>query len=122
MPTSTVAASAITVDEEGLVKQVLQRYRKAYEGLDAQSARAVWPQVNEPALARAFSGLQSQTLTFDDCNVRLRGEAAAATCHGTARYVPKVGSREPRTESRVWNFTLKKAGSDWKIETARAER
>jgi hypothetical protein len=109
-------------DEVGLVKQTLQRYRSAYDGLDATSAQVVYPAVNQTALARAFDGLESQTLTFDSCDVELRGEAATATCHGSARYVPKVGSREPRTEPRTWNFTLHKAGSDWKIDSARAER
>jgi hypothetical protein len=111
-----------TPDDHALVTVALQRYRKAYEGLDAQSAHAVWPAVNQAALARAFDGLESQSLTFDACDVRLRGEAASATCHGSARYVPKVGSRDPHIEPRVWNFTLRKAGSDWKIDTARAER
>jgi tetratricopeptide (TPR) repeat protein len=109
-------------DDNLLVKQALQRYRTAYEGLDAQSAQAVWPAVNEAALARAFDGLESQSLTFDACDVRLRGESATATCQGSARYVPKIGSREPRVEPRVWNFSLHKSGGDWKIESARAER
>src|SRR4051812_19540321 len=109
-------------DDSVLVKQALQRYRTAYEGLDARSARAVWPAVNEAALARAFDGLESQSLTFEACDVRLRGEAATATCHGSARYVTKIGSRDPRIEPRVWNFTLRKSGSDWKIDSARAER
>jgi len=111
-----------TVDDRLLVQQTLQRYRSAYEGLDAQSAHAVWPAVNQVALARAFNGLESQSLTFDACDVRVRGEAATAICQGTARYVPKVGSREPRVEPRVWNFTLRKSGTDWKIDSARAER
>jgi tetratricopeptide (TPR) repeat protein len=123
VPISTPLSSrSDTPGDDVLVKQVLQRYRSAYEGLDAQSAQAVWPAVNQTALARAFDGLESQSLTFDACDVRLRGEAATATCHGSARYVPKVGSRDPKVESRVWNFTLHKAGSDWKIESARAER
>ena len=105
-----------------MVKQVLQRYRSAYDGLDARSARAVWPNVNELALARAFDGLESQSLTFENCDVNLRGEAAKATCRGSARYVPKVGSHEPRVEPRTWSFTLRKSGADWKIESARAER
>jgi hypothetical protein len=101
---------------------VLQRYRTAYEGLDARSARAVWPAVNETALARAFDGLASQTLTFEACDVSLRGDIAAAICRGSARYVPKVGSHEARIEPRTWNFTLKRNGIDWKIESARAAR
>lgn len=111
-----------SANDEQLVKQALQRYRSAYEGLDAPSARAVYPAVNEAALARAFDGLQSQTLTFDDCDVQVHGDSANASCHGTARYVPKVGSREPRIEPRRWTFILRRAGTDWKIDTARAER
>jgi len=122
--TAPPPASAVpTVDDESLVKQTLQRYRHAYEGLDAQSAHAVWPNVDQAALARAFGGLTSQSITFDRCDVQLRGGAAAsATCRGTARYVPKIGNREPRVEPRVWNFALKKDGGEWKIDSARAER
>jgi hypothetical protein len=109
-------------DEGSLIRQALQRYRSAYEGLDAQSAQAVWPAVNQAALARAFDGLQSQSLTFEGCDLRVRGEAATATCHGSARYVTKIGNREPHVEPRVWNFTLHKAAGDWKIDSARAER
>jgi hypothetical protein len=119
------AAAAIVpprADDEQLVKDVLQRYRAAYDELDARRARAVWPGVNETALERAFQDLESQSLTFDACEVKLRGAAATATCRGTARYVPKVGSREPRVESRVWTFTLQKAGEAWQIQNARAER
>ena len=123
MPVSMpIPPSVDAPDDSMLVKQALQRYRSAYEGLNAQSAQAVWPAVNQAALARAFDGLESQSLTFDACDVRVRGEGATATCHGSARYVTKVGSRDPRVEPRVWSFTLRKAGSDWKIDSARADR
>lgn len=124
-PAAASATASVVVpvpDDEVLVKQALQRYRSAYEGLDARSARVVWPAVNVEALARAFDGLESQSLMFDACDVRLRGDAANATCRGSARYVTKVGSHEPRTEPRTWMFTLKKSGVDWKIESARAGR
>jgi len=111
-----------SVDQSAMVRQTLQRYRSAYDGLDASSAHAVWPAVNQVALARAFEGLESQTLTFNACDVRVRGEAATATCQGSASYVPKIGNRQPRTEARTWNFTLHKAGDDWTIDSARAER
>jgi hypothetical protein len=110
------------VDDELPVQQTLRRYRVAYDGLDARSAQAVWPSVNQTALARAFDGLASQKLTFENCDVQLHGEAATATCRGNTRYVPKIGSREPKIEPRVWNFTLSKAGSDWKIDSARVDR
>jgi hypothetical protein len=120
-PIPPPVAAALS-DDNLLVKQTLQQYRTAYEGLDAQSAHAVWPAVNQAALARAFDGLESQSLTFDACEVRVRGESAIAICQGSARYVPKIGNRQPRTEPRVWNFSLRKAGADWKIDSARAER
>jgi hypothetical protein len=122
---AVVGAVAIPTapDEERMVRQTLQRYRTAYDDLDAHMAQAVWPAVNETALARAFDGLESQRLIFDNCNVQLAAIGrATATCRGSARYVPKVGSRDPRVEPRVWNFTLRKAGDDWQIETARADR
>jgi hypothetical protein len=111
-----------SADDELPVQRALLRYRVAYDDLNARSAQAVWPSVNQAALARAFDGLASQKLTFENCDVQLRGEAATATCRGNTRYVPKIGSREPRTEPRVWNFRLSKAGSDWKIDSARVDR
>ncbi len=122
LPGPRPAAVALFDADEAQVKLTLQRYRTAYDDLDAQSARAIYPAVNELALARAFDGLSSQTLTFDTCDVQLHGDGATATCRGSARYVPKVGTREPRTESRSWTFALRKSGSDWKIESARAMR
>ena len=103
------------------MEQTLQRYRTAYDRLDARSARAVWPGVNEGALARAFSGLASQTLTFNACDVAVDGEVARATCRGTAKYI-QGGRSELRVEPRVWTFALRKRDSNWEIEDARAGR
>jgi hypothetical protein len=122
-PSLPAVSPAVAMPDDGsLIKQTLQRYRTAYEGLDARSAQAVWPAVNQAALARAFDGLESQSLTFTACDLRLRGEVATATCQGSARYVTKIGNREPHVEPRVWNFTLHKVAGDWTIESARAQR
>jgi hypothetical protein len=121
-PVRSAPTPTRTLPDQQLVEQTLQRYRLAYEDLDAASASAVWPAVDEAALARAFDGLVSQALTFENCDVRVDGNAATAACSGTARYIPKVGSRQPRVEPRRWNFSLRKRGSDWQIENARAER
>jgi hypothetical protein len=120
--TDSPTASIIpTGGDEEQVKEVLDRYRQAYEGLTARLARDVWPQVDEAALARAFGGLRSQKLTFDDCDLAVSGDSASVTCHGSTRYVPKVGSQDPRTEPRIWSFRLRKNGPDWKIQSMRAE-
>ncbi len=126
-PAASPSAAALdvapaTVDESAQVKALLERYQAAYERLDARSVHAVWPGVNEAALARAFGGLESQALDFKACYIQLRGATADVLCTGSTRYVPKVGSREPRVEQLAWNFKLRKSANDWEIETARAER
>jgi hypothetical protein len=110
------------IDERVLVDRTLQRYRTAYDRLDARLAQAVYPGIDGSALARAFDGLESQSIRFDACDVAVEGDAATATCRGTSRYVPKIGSREPRLEARVWTFTLQKADGAWMIAAARASR
>jgi hypothetical protein len=102
-----------------LIQTVLQRYRSAYRALDARSAREVWPGVNEAALSHAFDGLQSQTISFEACDIRVRGSGGGATCRGTASYVPKVGSQERRVEPRTWTFVLRKIGTDWIIQSVK---
>ena len=111
-----------TARDEDLVRRTLQQYRAAYESLDARSAHAVWPTVSEAALMRAFSGLESQQLNFDDCDVQVRGMTGLATCRGTMLYVPKVGSHDVRREPRVWTFDLRKVGDNWQINNARTAR
>jgi hypothetical protein len=128
-PAATIATAAPVEpaplrarSDRELVEDALQRYRGAYGRLNAQSAQAVYPTVNRVALARAFDGLESQSLTFDSCDVEVRGILARAICHGTARYVPKIGNRYPRTEPLVWSFELRKSNADWTIYYAKASR
>jgi hypothetical protein len=78
--------------------------------------------VNEGALAAAFAGLESQNVTFDACEIDVRGATANASCRGRARYVVKVGSREPRTEPRSWQIALRRTGEDWVIDSVRTSR
>jgi hypothetical protein len=121
-PAVVPVALVSTADERALVDQTLQRYRRAYNRLDARSAQAVYPAVNEHALARAFEDLESQVLLFESCVIDVQGRSANVTCRGSSHYVPKIGNHETRVERRVWNFTLRKDDGDWKIENARAAR
>jgi hypothetical protein len=119
---STAPALPIPVDDAALIRETLQRYRRAFNGLDARLAHAVYPGVDEAALAHAFEGLHSQSLEFDSCALDTREDSARAVCRGSARYVPKVGSRAPRSEPRVWTFRLNKDNGDWKITSAWTDR
>jgi hypothetical protein len=114
-PAST-ARTTILRDEDD-VRRVLGRYRAAYSALDPYAARMVWPTVDMKALTRAFDQLSSQTLQFNECRVSVTNVDAVATCDATASYVPRVGSRSPRTEGRRLRFELHKANEGWTIDS-----
>ncbi|HEY9467771.1 MAG TPA: hypothetical protein VIR54_31980 [Vicinamibacterales bacterium] len=98
------------------IQNTLARYRQAFNALSASAAREVWPTVNERSLSRAFDQLEEQQVSFDGCNVQVNeSDRAEAVCSGSARYVPRVGSRTPRTERREWHFNLVKQRDEWMI-------
>jgi hypothetical protein len=126
-PAAAPAAAAIVPppNESLRVRSVLDQYARAYGRLDVSAVRAVWPSVDERALARAFSDLSSQTVSFDRCDIDIDpqsgGSNARASCYGRASYVGKVGSQQ-RTESRTVRFELKRDGDAWKIHKAQTGR
>ena len=95
---------------------VLRRYKRAYNNLDAAGAHAVWPTVNRDALAKAFAGLTAQNLSLNRCDVEVTGDTARADCTGTARWTPRVGNAQ--VESRRWSFRLKSADQAMEIVSA----
>ena len=107
---------ALAADEQR-VRAVLAGYRDAFGSLDVNAARAVWPRVDMRALGRAFAQLSVQEFEFAACDISITGERASADCAGNARWVPKVGSKNTRVESRVWQFELRRIEQQWKIET-----
>lgn len=102
------------------IAEALKHLELAYGRRDATLAKAVWPTVNERALARAFDGLRSQSVTFDRCKMDVAGAAGEVECHGITTYVTRVGSQDRRTESRQWKFRVKKADDSWLIVSAAA--
>ena len=99
---------------------MLGQYRNAFNTLDAGAAVAVWPTVNEKTLLRAFERLDEQDVSFESCAIEVGGVHAEASCSGTARYVPKVGSRTPKAEARRWRFILRRASDGWLIDQIEA--
>ena len=117
-PASAVApaAGAAVIDTNTTgIQSALTRYREAFNALSASAAREVWPTVNERSLSRAFDRLEEQQGTFDGCQIQVNNERAEALCNGSARYVPRVGSRTPRVERRQWRFSLVKVRDEWLI-------
>jgi hypothetical protein len=106
------------------VQSVIDRYREAFDTLDAKVVESFWPSVDSRALGRAFAQLESQHLHFDRCDIQLAGARAFASCHGYAQLVRKAGSQDPRTEARQWTFTRGEVKDQWVIlgVDARQER
>jgi len=107
--------------EQQQVYATLKQYERAYEQLDANAVRAVWPSVDTRALARAFHDLKSQALVFDRCDVSLAtARAARAACRGRATYETRAGEQSARTEHLEWTFQLQKMNEEWRIVKASA--
>jgi hypothetical protein len=115
---SAPVAAAPPVDEEASIVQVLRHYERAVARKDPLGAKAVWPSLDDRALARAFNDLQSHSLALQDCRVTVDSVEARATCQGVATYLPKVGRRKPISASHEWTFNLAKAGGGWHIASA----
>ena len=117
-PAATSAPAPAAADEQ-MIRSVLGRYEAAYSRLDAAAASAVWPGVNQRALASAFQGLASQSIALGRCDVRVNGAIAMAQCSGSAQWTPKVGGGAQRA-ARQWRFDLRNNGGTWIITQATA--
>ena len=106
--------------DETAVRALLERYRGAYERLDADAASHAWPSMDRRVLARAFADLNSQSLTFDSCQIDVADGRGVASCRGRSTYVGRVGSRTPHSREGEWTFSLKKTGDEWHIDTVRS--
>jgi hypothetical protein len=100
---------------------VLDAYRESYDRLDAPSAALIWRGVDTRALARAFSNLSSQALSFDQCDVNVDGTQATALCRGELRYVRRVGAPTPRVLRLSWTIDLERGADRWVIASIKAD-
>jgi len=105
---------------ETAIETVLTQYRAAFRDLDAGAARAVWPSVDAKALRKAFDRLEEQDLIFNSCQIAVSDVRAVASCHGLARYVPRIGNKDLHDDRRQWEFKLSKVDDVWLIDTVSA--
>ena len=111
--------ASLEAREAAAVENLIEQYRRAFSTLNS-GVSDIWPGVNARALDKAFNELESQNFDFDKCTVQLNGAQAEATCTGSATFVPKVGNKTPRTQSRQWSFRFVRAGSRWIIDTVQS--
>lgn len=122
--TSHADTSAATASEDGnqtqRVLRVIQEYTRAFERLDIQATKAVYPSAPDRELRRAFRGLEGQRIRLDNCGVSISGSGqdANARCQGDYTYRPKVGSGLVRLNGREWIFSLSRNEGGWQILNA----
>jgi hypothetical protein len=122
-PSGAAGEAKPVTDDTTMIRETLQRYRRAYSGLDAAVVHAIYPGVDQAALAHAFEEIRSQSLEFDACTLDEQGDSARAVCRGSVRYVPAAGNvRGERHERRVWTFRLSKNNGEWTIASAWTNR
>ena len=112
--TAPVSPVASPPDQRGAIRATLGRYETAYSELDVTAVQAVWPALDQRALARAFDSLVSQQVSLENCSVEIDGGTARANCSGTAAWTPKVGGGL-RTATRKWVFDLSQSEGAWHI-------
>jgi hypothetical protein len=116
---SVSAPSSPVRDDRVAVRAALSRYESAYNRLDVDAVRTVWPSLDQRALARAFDNLSAQRVALQNCNVDVDGTIARASCSGNASWTPKVGGGE-RSAARNWTFDLRESNGAWRITQVRA--
>jgi hypothetical protein len=106
---------AAPASDRRAIQAVLNRYRDALSILDAAAVRAVWPGVDVAAVRSGFARVVEQNVEFDACRISSAGVQATASCSGVLESGLNPGQRRPRSERKVWQFTLQKSGDRWRI-------
>ena len=114
-PIAGPTASAATIAPRDAIDRTLRNYQAAFNRLDVDAVRQVWPSVDTKALARSFEQLRREDLTLRSCEVTTTGTTGVATCDGTTEYVPKVGSKSPRMERHRWRISLHRTADQWLV-------
>ncbi len=124
-PSTMPAAAAVSGDasrsSDDSIRSLLQRYEAAYDQRDVRTAAALWPSLDQRALARAFAALDRQDVEFDRCHIEASDAKGSAVCVGTVRYVPSVGRAVERADRITWTFDLARSGEDWRIDGLTAQ-
>jgi len=117
----TTGASA--TDETVHVLRALQRYRAAYEALDARAVAAVYPEVNVSSLQAAFGEFSKMTydlsVAVNGVVIAADGQTASVSASETMRPVTKSVRVDPRTATVL--FLLRKTGADWTIQSVKSD-
>lgn len=98
------------------VTELLQAYVAALESLDADAVKKVQPSADAEMLRSAFRQMRSLEVDIDEITVlSANGASARVSCRVKQTLVPRAGTRQTTTVTRV--LRLKRQQNGWLIET-----
>ena len=106
-------------NEESAIRETLQRYRAAYEGLSPDAVKTVYPAINVAGLAGVFKDYVSLKMTIDIEKVQIAQDGRTATVTASVTNIPIVKVGKATTSQRKTTYVLRKTGTSWSIESIR---
>ncbi|MDQ2979022.1 MAG: nuclear transport factor 2 family protein, partial [Acidobacteriota bacterium] len=118
VPTAESARAAVepkVLSDQDRIRDVVQRYERAQNALDAEQVTRLYPGASRARLQAAFDGLRSQTVAFDRIRIEVPPGSTRATVrlHEQRVAVPKVGVELRADGDRT--ILLQKEGENWVI-------
>ncbi len=110
-------ASPPVLSEEAAIAATLRRYETAYESLDVNLVRDVYPTLTQEQverLTRDFAALNSYRLDFSGVKISITGDTAVVACTIIRQIAPRVGRAAGTTTPTT--IRLRKQGGTWTIE------
>ena len=117
VPSPPPASTTTAPTDEAAIAATLRRYEAAYENLDVNLVRDVYPTLTQEQverLTRDFAALNSYRLDFSAVKVSITGDTAVVTCTIIRQIAPRVGRAAGTTTPTT--MRLRKQGGTWVIE------
>jgi Protein kinase domain len=117
MPPASPPAQSTSVSEREAILATLREYAAAYESLNAEAVRRVFPSIDVARLAARFRDLRAQQVAMTNEQISIDGTTAVVRCKVRQAYTPRVGSGGSQTVDA--EFRLQKIGGRWLIVARR---
>ena len=108
--------------EEEVIRATLRRYEEAYESMDIDMLKAVWPTLSKvqiDGLRAGFSRAQAVKVRVKCDLPTTSGDAARVKCEQSMMYT-RDGKRQPAEAQQVEISLQKAAGGGWVVADVRA--
>jgi hypothetical protein len=110
------AAPTTVVNDDAAIRQTLQRYQAAYEGLNPAGAKALNPGLDVRKLTDTFKQYTSLKYDIQIGRVEINRDGQSASVAATVTSMPMVKTGPPPTTRSNAVFRMRKTGDAWLIQ------